>query len=204
LPPLPQIEAPEGAQLLISPIRDGFITAGFDNDTYFEKNGYEHYGVDLSSVGLTDVLSVGNCVVLGTESCDNSLGNIIVIKYDDVYIPQTGEVVSLIARYYHLLTSSAKTGDVVTVGQLLGNIDITHKWYHHVHLELDTDLDYPFNTPQVAEASSVLLKRYPADIESMIEPMDVLVLGAGQDVYTHPGSDSCTEKDSFKFAKAIT
>jgi murein DD-endopeptidase MepM/ murein hydrolase activator NlpD len=186
LPPLPQVEAPEGAQLLICPIQDGFITAGFGNEEYLEKNGYGHYGIDMSAVGVSEVLSLGNGVALGTESCDNSLGNIAVIRFDNVYIPHSGEAVSLIARYYHLLAATVKTGDKVVAGQILGTIDATHKWYNHVHVELDSDLGRPFNTPQVAEASSELLNRWPADGSSMIEPLDAMALGKGQDIYTHP------------------
>jgi murein DD-endopeptidase MepM/ murein hydrolase activator NlpD len=197
---LPEAVPPAGAQLLICPIQDGFITAGFGNEKYKEDNGYGHYGVDMSAVGTSEVLSVGNGMVLGTEVCDNSLGNIAVIRYDNVFIPESGEVVSQIARYYHLLTSAVKTGDTVVAGQVLGNIDITHKWYNHVHLELDSDLDYPFNTPQVAEASSEMLRRYPADGLSMINPLDVLVLGTEQNIYTHPTAKWCTETDSIRFA----
>jgi hypothetical protein len=93
-----------------------------------------------------------------------------------------------------------RTKGTVVAGQILGTIDITHKWYNHVHVELDSDLERPFNTPQVAEASSELLNRWPTEGSSMIEPLDVMALGTGQDVYPHPARKYCAQKDSVRFA----
>lgn len=202
-PPMPTdltpVEAPEGAQLLLFPLKNGWITAGYRNAAYVERNGYPHYGFDISAGGLNDVLASGDGVVLGTEFCDNSLGNIAVIRYDNVYIPETGEVISLIARYYHMLTSTLAEGDTVSAGQVMGTIDGGDKWYNHVHLELDTDLDYPFNTPQVAEVSSALLNRWPADGEGLREPMSILVADTGQHIAIHPNSPCCTDKDNPRY-----
>lgn len=200
MPDLPQVEAPEGAQLFLFPIANGAITAGYRNAKYLEKQGYPHFGIDITSDSrYADILASGNGVVLGTEFCDNSLGNIAVIQYDNVFLPESGETVSLIARYYHMLTMTVQAGDTVAANQAIGTIDHSHEWYNHIHLELDTDLAYPFYTPQVAEASSALLNRYPADGASIIEPIDILVLGREQRVYVHPDSDCCTEKDNPRF-----
>lgn len=201
---LPTAEPPAGAQILTFPVNEGLVTAGYRNPRYNEKNGYPHYGSDITSArgDHAEVLASGDGVVLGTEFCGNSLGNIAVVQYDNVYVPQTGETVSLIARYYHMTSILVKKDDVVTQGRIIGAFDRSHKWYHHIHIELDTDLQHPFNTPQVAEASSSLLVRFPADGKTTLEPMSVLVLDSGQYITVHPGSDSCTKKDNPRFIAA--
>lgn len=159
---------------------DSLISAGYKNKQYLADQGYQHYAIDLWAPGSRNVLSCGNGVVLGIEFCDNSVGNIAVIQYDNVYIPQTREVVSLVARYYHMIEIFINKGDVITAGQAIGTVVGSRQWYNHVHIELDTDVLHQFNTPQVAEASSELLQRYPADGNSIIDPFSVLVLSEGQ------------------------
>ena len=201
---LEQIEPPTDAQLLIFPVKNGVITAGYRNPTYLEKNGYPHYGLDITSVdgGHAEVLASGTGVVLGTEFCDNSLGNIAVIRYDQVFVPQLGKTVSLIARYYHMASFLLQQGEMVSTGQAIGSFDGKHEWYHHVHIELDTDLAYPFNTPQVAENASELLNRHPASGEKTLDPIWVLAIEQKQKIFVHPNSDCCTEKDNPRFAKS--
>jgi len=200
---LQQITPPDGTQLLIFPIDNGVITAGYRNPTYFEKNHFEHYGTDITAAngGYAEILASGDGVVLGIEYCDNSLGNIAVIRYDNVFIPEAGTTISLIARYYHMTSVLVNKEDIVHVGQTIGTIDGRHKWYHHVHLEFDMDLRYPFYTPQVAEATSELLQRSNATGEFIIEPMSVLVVSKNQRIFAHPNSDCCTEKDEPRFAE---
>lgn len=198
-----QVEPPSGAQLLTFPIDSGIITAGYRNARYLQKNGYAHYGTDVTGLrsNKADVLASGAGVVLGSEFCENSVGNIAVIRYEDVFVPQSGETRTLIARYYHMTAITISPGDTVAPGQVIGFIDRSHKWYHHIHIELDTDLDYPFNTPQVADASSSLLNRYPASGESIINPLDVLVVGKKQRQIANSFSECCTVQDTPRYAE---
>ena len=197
-----QIEPPDGAQLLIFPIDDGVIIAGYRNPTYFDKNGYPHYGIDLVAVsGRAEVIASGIGIVLGTEFCNNSLGNIAVIRYDDVFVPQSGEIISLIARYYHMDSIMVDKDDLVAPGQAIGSIDGSHEQYHHIHMELDADVQFPFHTPQVAQSSSNLLNRFPANGDKILEPIYVLALGREQWIYVHPDSDCVMEKDNPRYAQ---
>jgi murein DD-endopeptidase MepM/ murein hydrolase activator NlpD len=198
-PDLPRIEAPEGAQLLFFPLDDSVVSAGYLNEKYLADQGYPHYAINLWAPGTREVLSVGDGVVLGTELCDNSVGNIAVIRYDDVYIPETGETASLIARYYHMTGTLVAEGDAVTAGRQIGTIDGSHQWYNHVHIELDFDVEHPFHTPQVAEASSELLQRYPADGSSIADPFAVLSLGEAQRASSHKNAEWCTDTDVPRF-----
>jgi murein DD-endopeptidase MepM/ murein hydrolase activator NlpD len=194
-PDLPEVTAPEGSQLLFFPMEESLVTAGYKSTWYLTEHGYPHYAADLWAPGGRDVLSCGNGMVLGTEFCDNSLGNIAVIQYDHVYIPHTGQSVPLIARYYHMAEIYIGKGDMVTAGQVIGMVISSHEWHNHVHIELDTDISYPFHTPQVAEASSELLHRYPADGQSILDPFSVLVLGEEQRASLHKSATWGTEAD---------
>jgi len=195
------IEPPAGAQILIFPINDGLIIAGYHNTTYFEKMGYPHYGIDLMAFdgGYAKIVSSGTGIVLGTEFCDNSLGYIAVIQYDDVFVPHTREVISLTARYYHMASLEVSEGDVLSLRQPIGSIDGSHEHYHHIHIELDANIEFPFHTPQVAESSSSLLYRHPATGENIIDPVLVLAAGDGQSIFVHPNALYCTEKDEPRF-----
>lgn len=69
-----------------------------------------------------------------------------------------------------------KKGDRVKAYDQLGQV-INHKWWNHVHVEIDFDIKYPFYTPQVAEKSSALLVRKGATDSSLLNPMEILVVG---------------------------
>lgn len=198
----PVLNVPQGAQVLTFPLKSGWISAGYQNANYLKKNKFQHYGTDFyDDKGYANVFASGGGVVLGTEFCKNSVGNIAVIRYDNVFLPSTGEQISLIARYYHMLSLSVKEGDRVTEGQTIGAVDSGHEWYHHVHMELDTDLDHPFHTPQVAEATSELLQRASATGSGMLDPVTVLAVAEGCTMGMHPYSDSVTEKDTPHFRR---
>ena len=202
-PDLPQVEPPDGAQLLIFPIDSGFISTGYRNPVYFEIMGFPHFGLDVTPVGgaRADVLASGEGVVLGTEFRTGSLGYIAVIRYDDVFIPETGEVICLIARYYHMASLVVGEGEVLYQGQVIGSIDGRHEYYTHIHIELDANIGQPFHTPQVAEASSDMLYRQGATGEQMINPLYVLAVGAGQQIFLHPNARFATENDHPRFAQ---
>ena len=201
LPDLQQVLPPESSQILIFPLDSGFITTGYRNPAYFSTMGFSHFGLDLvpPGGGHTYVISSGEGIVLGTEFREGSLGYIAVIRYDDVFVPKTGEVISLIARYYHMASLAVARGDILSPSQIIGSIYGGHEFYGHIHIELDANIDFPFHTPQVAEASSDLLYRYGATGEHMINPLYVLTVGPEQWIFLHPNSRYTTENDHPRF-----
>ena len=198
---LPKVTPPPDAQVLTYPLETGTVVSGFHNENYRLDKGYEHFAIDITPVFAVDanVLASGTGRVLGTEWCDNSLGNIAVILYEDVYNPTTKTVAPLVARYYHMVSISVKEGDVVRRGDVIGVINGGHQNLNHTHIELDTDTSAPFNTPQVSERSSELLRRHPATGDSIINPFSVLVLGPGQRITIHPLATFCTTEDMPRF-----
>ena len=94
-----KVEAPKGAQLLIYPMIECTIAAGFKNAKYKNHYGYIHYGIDFDFKRAVDfdVLASGDGVVLGTEKNNNSIGGVVVIRYDNVSTEKYKSVFSLIS-----------------------------------------------------------------------------------------------------------
>lgn len=185
------------SQLLFFPMEKGYLSTGFKNADYAKANGFPHFGIDMDEWAANgfDVLAGGSGVVLGTEKNANSIGGVVVIRYEDVYNPTTKKVQDLIARYLHLSEIKVKKGERVTSYQPIGHVLGDHPWWNHIHLELDTDTAYPFNTPQVSEGASRLLIRNPATDSTMINPIEVLVVGDNQTAEIHPKAIYTTAAD---------
>lgn len=185
------------SQYLFYPMMDAYISAGYLSDAYQRGYGYPHYGMDFDERGGKgfDVIAGGSGVVLGTEKNANSIGGVVVIQYNDVYNPTTKKVQDLIARYLHLAEIKVQKGERVTAYQPIGHVSGSHQWWNHVHLELDTDTAYPFNTPQVSEGASRLLVRYPATAATLLNPAAILVVGKRQKAQVHPLAVYADDRD---------
>ena len=199
-----EVYAPSGSQLLFFPMEECTVAAGYKNAKYRRDYGYIHYGVDFDDRWGKDfnMLASGTGTVLGVEKNSNSIGGVVVIQYDNVYNPTTKTKRSLIARYYHLHTINVKKGQKVKAYDKLGKISGSHKWWNHIHMELDTDIKHPFHTPQVAEGSSKLLIRKGATATTILNPMAVLVVGKKQTARVHSlAVYATTAVDSPRFAE---
>lgn len=203
------VKAPKGAQLLYFPMYDCQVSGGYKNKDYKDRHGYVHYGVDFDDRWGKDfdVIASGEGTVLGIEKNKNSIGGVVVIRYNKVYIPKTGKIKDLIVRYYHFAKINVKKGDKVKAYQKIGSISGGHKWWNHIHFEMDTDTKFPFYTPQVKEAASDLLKRNKLSVAilsaAIINPMDVLVIGKKQKAKVHSLAD-CADpvKDAPQYEEA--
>lgn len=182
-----RINQPEKGQLLIFPMTECTVSAGFKNTKYKKDYGYVHYGVDFDDRWGKDfdVIASGEGTVLATEKNSNSIGGVVVIKYTNVYDPSKSMYRDIVARYLHLYSIKVKKGDKVAAYQVIGTISGGHKWWNHIHMEIDTDVKHPFHTPQVAEASSKLLIRGGATDSTMLDPMHLLVIGHKQTCVVH-------------------
>lgn len=181
------VKAPKGAQLLYFPMMDCTIAAGFENEKYERDKGYVHYGVDFDSKRAVDFdsLASGNGTVLGVEMNKNSIGGVTVIRYDKVFCPYDRKTRPLILRKYHSYRILVKKGDKVKPLQQIAEVSGKDKWLNHDHTEIDTDVRHPFHTPQVMEKASKLLRRNGATSETMVDPLDVLVVHPSQQVKVH-------------------
>jgi len=191
------------SQKLYYPMKNATIAAGFMNAKYKQNYGYPHYGVDYDSLNhdeVYDVLSIGDGEVLGAEHrADNPLGGILVVRYNGVYFPSSGKIHNVIARYYHIKDLFVGRGENLFASQAIGLVDPNHKWWNHVHLELDTDVNHPFHTPQVNEKSSNLLIRAGATDETLLNPNFILYVGSSQTARVHPNAIYATSADTPRY-----
>lgn len=181
---------PANAQILIYPMIECTVAAGFKNKKYAmdPQHAFPHYGVDFDERGASgfNVIASGVGVVRGIEKNTNSLGGVVVIEYDKVFIPSTRKIAPLVLRYYHLYDIKVKTGQKVKAYDVIGMVSGSHKWWNHVHVEVDGDIKYPFYTMQVSENASKLLVRKGANDKKLYNPIDVFVIGKKQTARIHP------------------
>lgn len=192
---------PKNSQLLIYPVFDSAVTAGYKDESYRAHYGYKHYGTDFVSLEHTyfNCISSGNGIVLGVEKNTNSAGGIIIVKYYNVYIPSTNTVQDLIVRYAHLLTINVSKGCTVCKNDVIGTLDNSHRYYNHIHVEVDKDIKNPFYTLGFKENSSNLLRACGATDNSMLDPINVFVIGNSQTAQVHPQATLVSQKDNPKY-----
>ena len=190
---------PADSQLLSLPIRDMGVTAGYKNAKYLAQFGFRHYGIDaISESGDKTVYAMGNGEVLaagldGTAGDWSGMGWVTVIRYNKVYIPSTGKVLDLIATTFHHEAGSVqvKAGDMVTAETVIaryGNTGGTTlpsgaRMGNHLHMQLDTDVDWPLYCYGISGRGSRILKCGTAD--STMNPFDVLVADVARKQYAY-------------------
>lgn len=161
-------------QKLILPINRAKLTASWKTDSYRARFGFNHYGVDMvSAAGSRLVYAQGRGTVL-LAGRDSVLGNTVVVRYEDVYNPNTGAGQDMIARMYHFDSLFCKKGQVLTKDSRLGYYGSTGQYAAgaHLHLELDTDLGYPFYTPTLSGVSTFFKgSRLGATDKTMVNPI---------------------------------
>lgn len=168
-------------QKLIMPLKKQMMLCGYKNAQYLKYWGYQHYGIDLSSIqggAGTDahIYASGDGIVLAAGR-DSRLGGAIAVLYYDVLNHGTGETMDLTARYMHLTSVSVKAGDKVKAGDVLGVEGKEGTQDYHLHLEFDTDTSprYAAWTPQVAGSDF-----WKKGVDSTVNPSHVLHVGEDQ------------------------
>lgn len=158
-------------QKLILPINKCRITAGFKNANYKKQFGYTHYGVDMTDKDRVDttIWGSGNGEVYDIGWSDSG-GIVVAIIYKDCLLPN-GSVKNLVIRYYHLSSVNVKKGQKITKDTRIGYYGNTGASSGaHLHIEIDTDINYPLHTPQISKNSGILKK----GTDTVLNPVDVL------------------------------
>lgn len=179
-------------QKLILPIDDADITAGYLSQKYYTQFGYHHYGVDIvSKVGDTAVRSMGRGTVIaagldGSVGDKSGLGYVIVIRYNEVDVLTKTNPVNLIATFCHLERNSirVKANDAVNTGDIIANYGNTggSTTGPHLHLQFDTDTNYPLHMYGISAMGHLILKK--GTIDSTVNPYSVLNIGPNQSART--------------------
>jgi len=171
-PPVNPPSNPSGPQQqLILPINKAVISAGFKNANYAAIQGYAHFGMDMvEQNGNTTIWGCGNGTVYKT-GYDNALGFVVVVKYENCLL-KDGSVMGLVQRIYHLDTITVSEGQNITKDTQLGFYGNTgpSSYGAHLHIEFDTDMDYPLYSPTLGGNSNIIL----AGTDSVLNPTNVL------------------------------
>ncbi len=146
-------------QKLVLPFQKSQNLCGFKNANYLAYWKYSHYGLDISTIqgnAGTDhnIYGSGDGVVKAV-GYDNSVGNTVIVVYEDVYMHGLDKVADLTARYAHMASTNVKVGDTVTVNTVLGvegKTPLSAGWDEHLHIEFDTDTTYYQYSPQVGSS----------------------------------------------------
>lgn len=145
-------------QRLILPFRRAMIIAGYKTEIYRREWGYDHYGIDISSVqGVNQqehiIRASGDGHVVWCKRDEpktgRSLGWAVAIRYNGC-IGRDGGVSDLIVRYMHSPLVYVKQGDYVHLDDPVAVEGMEGTKSYHLHFEIDTDCKYPQYSPQVA------------------------------------------------------
>ena len=158
-------------QRLILPINSMRLTAGYKNANYRKQFGYSHYGIDMTDKAKSDKTVWGSGDGKVTHcGWHPSGGNVVVVVYRDCELTN-GQVRDLAVRYYHLEKINVKVGQKITKDSRLGLYGNTGASSGaHLHIEIDTDVQYPNYTPQTSKSNDVL----KAGSDSTINPVTAL------------------------------
>lgn len=165
----------------ILPLNNARITAGYKNASYHKALGFKHFGTDMADLKRKDyavyapfkmkIVAVGNDTLMG--------GTIIAISENPIDVhhgPKKGSR-RLVVRMAHLAKMFVKEGDVVSPeGSKIADYGSTGKYggSPHLHIELDTDINYAVYSPTLARSSNI----WKAGTDSTINPMDVFKVDA--------------------------
>ena len=190
-------------QRLVLPINDLLVTAGYKNPVYQKTWKWVHYGLDcISSKGVRTVYACGDGEVIACGQDGSAptgstarLGNVIVVVYRDV-LCNDGKTRDLTCRNYHLDSIFVKPGSRVTKNTALGRYGNTgaHSSGPHLHVEFDTDVQYPCLAPGISAGGQVInqtseMQKY-GTIDSTINAAAVWFVDVNQTIggsqYTGP------------------
>lgn len=178
-------------QKLLMPFQSQMMLCGYKNPNYRKHWGYNHYGVDISTIqggaGSNHNIYASGAGQVVACGFDNSGGNVVVVVYPDAYNHYTKKSCDLVARYMHLANITAKKGQTIRVGDVLGVEGKTQTGDYHLHIEFDTDTKWPLHSSQVSSADdkkttaqgNILLH---GPVDSTVNPSHIFHVGDGQRV----------------------
>lgn len=183
------------AQKLSLPFQKPVLSAAYKHPLYRAYHGYTHYGWDMGcdEPGYA-VLSpgAGRVVAAGMDGrrlhgVGAGLGNCIVLILSGVQFSD-GSVRDVACRMFHLDSVSVRAGQVVRRGDKLGEYGATGagKWGRHLHIEFDTDTQYPAYAVGVAGSGRVIKC---GTVDSTVDPARLFCRAQGQTVRGCPADD---------------
>lgn len=197
------------AQYLALPLNNCTVTCCYKKEApnyYLLRAGSVHYGVDFIGYSSTknerEFFASGNGVVLGIgTNSKETVGKWVAVKYTNVC--GYGD---LIVRYFHLEKITVAKGQAVNIHTKIGRYGDTGPYVkpgsYHLHVEVDTDVQYWNYTPTIASASGGLRAGTRDTTKSSDRttrnPLDVL-----RRKISDPEKQSCTIQYNANYCKRI-
>ena len=214
-------------QKLVLPIDKSIITVMYKEDSpayeHEHGEGYPHYAIDMYSHYGSSLRASGNGTVVGVGGSPNiGVGYWVAIQYNNVvrweYNSSTTNIIpGVVLRYFHLSSmSSLEVGDTVNTNTIIGyygNTGSKQGMDPHLHLEVDTDTNYPLYTPTLSGNKGGLYAGTRGDGDTTIEPCTVLFKSTilnqtidSQQSYCaiHPGTEPYINENKVDFWKTQT
>jgi murein DD-endopeptidase MepM/ murein hydrolase activator NlpD len=168
-------------QRLVLPYRFCEVLAGYKVAAYRAAWGFEHFGWDLFSYDAPDAAQRGKIFgsgrgVVFAVGADSAVGNCVAVKYDAAELVD-GRSGGLVGRYFHLARINCHAGQAVDETTLLGIEGATGAKGTHLHIEFDTDLNWPLYSPQVKGGSLIL--NHGRAVDTTVDPAAVFWLREG-------------------------
>ena len=168
---------PGKGQKLIYPFKTQYYTVGYKGDApAYVSLGYStHYANDFYGVDST-VCASGEGRIVDTNRFQY-LGRTMAVQYDNVLNHNGKNIGSIIIRYSHL-KEYLKTSGKVQKGEPIAiqGADGGGAKGIHVHMEVDTDINYPMATPSEN-----------GGVDTTLDPLSILYRTSSQTVA--PDSD---------------
>lgn len=162
-----------------NPLKQSVITAFYKQQSYKDKFGFEHYGLDLiSRCGDTNVYAPLSGIVLHIEE-NSLLGKCMVTLHKDVAHPSGWLLApAIVIRYFHLREFISQPNDYILSGDPIANYGKTgqHVTGSHLHIEFDCDSAHPLFTPTITtRAGAFKGTAYGAHSKSMVNPLEWII-----------------------------
>lgn len=190
------------AQKLILPLNTMGLTASYDRSTssaYAVEFGQPHWGCDSWGNSTIYGLGTGRVVAKGFNTFE---GYYVCVRYNSVIKP-SGGTFDVIIRYFHMANACpvavSTSSDNVTKDTALGTVGNSGKWAFgatHLHMEMDTDVNYPTYTPSItsAQAGGGLNAGYRGSQDTTVNPLAYLYCKEtspdNQSIFNRDGNDN--------------
>lgn len=104
---------------------------------------------------------------------DRLLGNVVIVRYDNVYNHKTSKTQNIIARCYHLSKILVAPGFIVTKDTKLAFYGNTGKYSAgaHLHIEFDSNTAVPRASKTLGGNSNIILA---SQADTTIDPFELL------------------------------
>lgn len=137
-------------QKLILPVNNSILVEGYSSS---------HFGHDVISKNTNRTIYASGKGKVITVGKDTNFGNVVIVRYDNVYDRQTNKSISVIIRYYHLASIAVVKGRIVTKDTKLGVMGSTgNVTTVRLHYEVDTDIKYHQYSPTATKSGSIIKK----------------------------------------------